>query len=630
MKRSAPINIPLRTPATWTADERVSTCFECRQNFSFLNRKHHCRVCGRIFCSNCTRFRTRIPSFIRHFIASSLGSSEDKQYKRVCNSCFHTTNIANKSRDEIYIIASLPLTFTEFLNLRKINKRWNGAVKTIVSIWNALQFKLPYTRFTKLEYILLDRHYRELSGHSAWLVQTVKALDIIPKQKKLFDCKTFFCKKECSQRLSVYELLEIYTHRRRLPIDDWAVWECISEEDHINLMPSWVHIFRNRPNVAFRFLNAVKENTNIVYSFLFELDLQSHASEYCCKKILNKSLEIIDENLRSEWNLSKKFLDLLCKLGETDHKHRQESLLCSFFGNQITVLCPWNPDITIQNINLNMKRLNSASKPLKITIYTDNGAFDILYKSEDVRKDRLTISVAYWIEKITKQKVSFVKYNVMPITPRCGIIKMVNATTLYDIKHKYKTTLQNFILERNSNLTIATLRKRFIQSVAAACVLSYVLGVGDRHLENMLVTDEGELIHIDFSYLIGEDPKHVKTEMRITPDMLDALGGQASQTFTEFQERCSDIYSIIRTKSSFWFSLFMYLSDASPSIGTFNRFKVREHILERLCPGELDNEACMQIVEIVKRSSNDSWHNWGVDKAHEFAKMSSTFFNMEI
>ena len=76
----------------------------------------------------------------------------------------------------------------------------------------------------------------------------------------------------------------------------------------------------------------------------------------------------------------------------------------------------------------------------------------------------------------------------------------------------------------------------------------------------------------------------------------------------------------------------MYLADASPRIGLFggNRFRIQQHVLERLCPGELDNEACMQIVEIVKRSSQDSWRVWGADKAHELAKMSSTIFNLEL
>ena len=54
-------------------------------------------------------------------------------------------------------------------------------------------------------------------------------------------------------------------------------------------------------------------------------------------------------------------------------------------------------------------------------------------------------------------------------------------------------------------------------------------------------------------------------------------------------------------------------------------------MLERLCPGELDTEASMQIVDILKRFSNDSWKMWGADKAHSIAKQAgSLVFNLEL
>lgn len=640
MKKSAAINIPLRTPATWTADDRVTTCFECRTTFSFLSRKHHCRVCGRIFCNECSKYKARVPSFIRHFIASSVGSSEPNVEKRVCIHCFKSTLTANRSKHEIYIMANLPLLFGEFLSLRMVNKRWNGAVKTLLGISNSIQYKLPHTTFTKIEKSILRTRFKELSGHSAWIVQIIKALGKIPKSHKMLSCDTLFCKKGCQQRLNVYDLLELYTHKHRYPasVDTWAAnaWALIDIEDHIHLMPWWVHIFRYKPYIATKiFIHCIKDNIRVVYSFLFECKLQAQNVEFSTTlwKILNECLKIIDKKMRSKWHDSDKLLEILDKLGHTEKSPRREYILTEFLYDYYDILCPWNPEITIQNISMEMERLKSASKPLKMSLYTDKGTVDILYKTEDVRKDRMTMATAYWIEKTTEGKVEFTRYAVMPVKANAGIIEMVKgATTLYDIKHKHGTTLQNFILDRNSDLTVVALRERFIKSVAAACVLSYVLGVGDRHLENMLVTDDGKLIHVDFFYLLGDDPKHVKTEMRITPDMLDALGGRGSQTFTEFQELCSDVYTILRSKSSFWYSLLMYLADASPRIGLFggNRFRIQQHVLERLCPGELDNEACMQIVEIVKRSSQDSWRVWGADKAHELAKMSSTIFNLEL
>ena len=55
------------------------------------------------------------------------------------------------------------------------------------------------------------------------------------------------------------------------------------------------------------------------------------------------------------------------------------------------------------------------------------------------------------------------------------------------------------------------------------------VGVGDRHMENIMVTRNGKLLYIDFSYLLGDDPKRLNIEMKITEDMLNMLGGSASK-----------------------------------------------------------------------------------------------------
>ena len=48
------------------------------------------------------------------------------------------------------------------------------------------------------------------------------------------------------------------------------------------------------------------------------------------------------------------------------------------------------------------------------------------------------------------------------------------------------------------------MRTRFIKSLAAISVCCYILGIGDRHLENYLVdTTDGELLAIDFGVAFG-------------------------------------------------------------------------------------------------------------------------------
>lgn len=45
---------------TWVDGE---SCHRCRVIFNIITRKHHCRACGQVFCSNCTKNTTTLPKF---------------------------------------------------------------------------------------------------------------------------------------------------------------------------------------------------------------------------------------------------------------------------------------------------------------------------------------------------------------------------------------------------------------------------------------------------------------------------------------------------------------------------------------------------------------------------------------
>ncbi|KAJ6327355.1 hypothetical protein OIU78_014270 [Salix suchowensis] len=66
----------------WMPDQSCRVCYECDSQFTVFNRRHHCRLCGRVFCAKCTANSVPVPS------CDPGAAREEWEKIRVCNYCF--------------------------------------------------------------------------------------------------------------------------------------------------------------------------------------------------------------------------------------------------------------------------------------------------------------------------------------------------------------------------------------------------------------------------------------------------------------------------------------------------------------------------------------------------------------
>ncbi|KAE9418192.1 hypothetical protein Angca_009001 [Angiostrongylus cantonensis] len=151
------------------------------------------------------------------------------------------------------------------------------------------------------------------------------------------------------------------------------------------------------------------------------------------------------------------------------------------------------------------------------------------------------------------------------------------------------------------------------------CVMCYVLGVGDRHLDNLLLCESGRLFHVDFGFILGRDPKPLPPPMKLTNEMLQAMGGIKSDHFRHFCMHCDSAYRILRRHANVILNLFSLMLDAGIQNISEERDKAVFKVEERLRLDLSDEASSMHIFGVIETSMNFLSMNVGIvmDVLHE-------------
>jgi phosphatidylinositol 4-kinase len=155
-------------------------------------------------------------------------------------------------------------------------------------------------------------------------------------------------------------------------------------------------------------------------------------------------------------------------------------------------------------------------------------------------------------------------------------------------------------------------QRNFVESLAGYSILTYVLQVKDRHNGNILLSDDGHLIHIDFNFMLSTSPGGINFEsspFKLTREYLEVMdsddAGIASEAFNYYKVLCIQGYLALRRHAE-RILLLVEMMSASGTPCFKAGPKVLNNLRKRFNLGKTE-EQCVEIMLSMISDSIDAW-----------------------
>lgn len=244
----------------------------------------------------------------------------------------------------------------------------------------------------------------------------------------------------------------------------------------------------------------------------------------------------------------------------------------------------------------------------------------IVKSGDDCRQEHLAVQLVahfYDIYQEAGLPLWLRPYEVIVTSSYTALIETIPDTaSIHSIKSRFPniSSLRDYFVakyEVNSpNYKLA--QRNFVESMAGYSILCYLLQVKDRHNGNLLMDEEGHIIHIDFGFMLSNSPGGVNFEsapFKLTRELLEVMDsdaeGNPSEFFDYFKVLCIQGFLTCRKHAEQIILIVEMLQDSG-----FPCFKGGPRTIQNLRKRfhlSLTEEQCVSLVLSLISSSLDAW-----------------------
>nr|CAD1842083.1 unnamed protein product [Ananas comosus var. bracteatus] len=244
----------------------------------------------------------------------------------------------------------------------------------------------------------------------------------------------------------------------------------------------------------------------------------------------------------------------------------------------------------------------------------------IVKSGDDCRQEHLAVQLVshfYDIYQEAGLPLWLRPYEVLVTSSYTALIETIPDTaSIHSIKSRFPniSSLRDYFLakygDNSPNFKLA--QRNFVESMAGYSILCYLLQVKDRHNGNLLMDEEGHIIHIDFGFMLSNSPGGVNFEsapFKLTRELLEVMDSDAegtpSEFFDYFKVLCIQGFLTCRKHAERIILLVEMLQDSG-----FPCFKGGPRTIQNLRKRfhlSLTEEQCVSLVLSLISSSLDAW-----------------------